>query len=99
MLQYHFEWDPKKAKLNWKKHKIRFEEAVSVFRDSRSISIFDDAHSDNEDRWITVGAAATGNILVVHHTFGQVDDSNVAIRIFSSRKATKREKRQYLEGA
>ena len=96
-MQYNFEWDPEKAKTNWKKHKVRFEQAATVFRDPLAISIYDSKHSDYEDRWITLGIASTGSVLVVHHTFDKIDVSNVNVRIFSSRKSTKIEKQQYLE--
>ncbi len=96
-MQYNFEWDPEKSKINWKKHKVRFEHAATIFRDPLAISIYDTEHSDYEDRCITLGIVATGNVLVVHHTYNKVDDTNVNIRIFSSRKATKQEKQQYSE--
>ncbi len=96
-MQYNFEWDPVKAKINWKKHKVRFEHAATVFRDPLAISIFDNEHSDYEDRWMTLGVSSTGNVLVVHHTFNEIEASNANIRIFSSRKATNREKQEYIE--
>ncbi len=96
-MQYNFEWDPEKAIINWRKHKVRFEHAATVFRDTLAISIFDNEHSDYEDRWMTLGTSSTGNILVVHHTFIEVDASSANIRIFSSRKATNREKQEYME--
>ena len=96
-MQYNFEWDPEKTKTNWRKHKVRFEHAATVFRDPLAISIFDNEHSDYEDRWMTVGVYSIGNVLVVHHTFSERDALNVNIRIFSSRKATNREKQDYME--
>ena len=94
-MQYDFEWDPEKAELNRRKHRVRFAHAATVFRDSEAISIFDDEHSDNEDRWITLGIASTGSLLVVHHTFNQINKNTAKIRIFSSRKANKLEQKQY----
>ena len=96
-LQYNFEWDPDKAKINWQKHKVRFEHSATVFRDPKALTIYDDEHSENEDPWITLGLASTGVLLIVHHTFNQLSDSNVNIRIISSRKPIKREKQQYQE--
>ena len=49
MINYNFEWDPNKARLNQVKHGISFEEAATVFRDPQALSIFDDEHSSNED--------------------------------------------------
>ena len=55
MMNYNFEWDPHKAQHNYRKHKIRFEEAATVFTDPRALTIFDSDHSEYEDRWITMG--------------------------------------------
>ncbi|MHC4105209.1 MAG: BrnT family toxin [Planctomycetota bacterium] len=96
-MQYNFEWDSQKAKLNKEKHGVTFEQAVTVFRDPRALSIYDSDHSSVEDRWITLGVTATGVFLVVNHTYVQVDKQTVNMRIISSRKATKREQSQYLE--
>jgi uncharacterized protein len=89
------EWDPNKNKLNIKKHKISFEEASLVFADPNALSIFDEKHSEREDRWITIGAVTSGNLLVVIHT----DSLKNAIRIISARKATKNESSQYLSAS
>ena len=96
-MQYDLEWDPDKAKRNRKRHGISFEQAATVFRDPRALSLFDDKHSETEDRWITFGVSATGGMLVVHHTFEEISDERIRIRIFSSRKGTRREIRQYSE--
>ena len=95
-MLYNFEWDPKKAKSNKEGHAITFEQAVSVFRDQRALSIYDSDHSGSEDRWITLGISATGVLLAVNHTYIQVDQETVNIRIISSRKDTKREQGQYM---
>jgi uncharacterized DUF497 family protein len=54
-LRYNFDWDPSKAQQNIQKHTVSFERAATVFRDPNQISIYDEAHSDDEDRWITLG--------------------------------------------
>jgi uncharacterized DUF497 family protein len=44
-------------------------------RDPLSVTTFDDAHIDIEERWITVGRAVTGGCLVVVHTcFGALQN-------------------------
>jgi len=96
-MEYHFDWDVSKAASNFLKHGVRFEQAATVFLDPRAISIFDTDHSDDEDRWMTLGISATGGLLVVNHTFVSTDHGAVAVRIISSRKATTRETKQYLE--
>jgi uncharacterized DUF497 family protein len=68
-VRFNFEWDPQKAASNRQKHGLSFELAASVFKDPKAVSIFDADHSGEEDRWITIGMAATGAILVVNHTF------------------------------
>jgi hypothetical protein len=95
MINYNFEWDPIKAKSNLDKHGVNFEEAATVFRDPMALSIYDEEHSKEEDRWITIGISNTGRLLVVCHTFQKNDENNVAIRIFSGRKAIKKETKQY----
>jgi uncharacterized protein len=85
-----FEWDEAKDLANQKKHGISFEEAKSVFSDPRSITIADEAHSDEEDRYIDIGLSSRGRVIVVCYT-----DRPPNIRIISSRKATKSELKAY----
>ena len=94
-MRYNFDWDPAKAEGNRAKHSVDFERAATVFRDPNAVSVFDEEHSSEEDRWITLGLDNSGALLVVHHTFANVDQENCSIRIFSARKATKRETQQY----
>ena len=96
-MQYNFEWDTEKAKINKNKHKKNFEHAATIFKDPRAISIYDSGHSENEDRWITMGLSSNGTLLIVNHTYKQVDDKTAIVRIISSRKATKQERKQYEE--
>ena len=94
-MQYNFEWDPAKAKRNLRDHKISFEHASQVFLDLNMLSIEDEQHSEEEDRWITLGLDKSGMLLVVHHTFREIDPDNFNIRIISARKPTRGETRQY----
>jgi len=98
-LQYRFEWDPAKEKANIQKHKVSFRRAATVFRDPNQLSIYDEEHSQYEDRWITMGIDDGGVLRVVVHTFKQVDEDECEIRIISARKATSRESRPYQEGS
>ena len=97
-MNYNFEWDPNKAKSNLIKHKVSFEIAASVFKDKNLISVFDEIHSDNEERWATIGLDTKTRTLVVIHTYISIDDNNCNIRIISARKATKNEEKIYNEG-
>lgn len=55
-MQYNFEWDPEKAKINVTKHGVTFEQAAAVFKDPMALSIYDEESSSSlEDRWITLG--------------------------------------------
>ena len=97
-MNYNFEWDPNKAESNISKHKISFEDASSVFKDENAISIYDEKHSLEEDRWITIGLDIRTRTLVVIHTFITIDKDNCNIRVISARKATKQEKIIYNRG-
>jgi uncharacterized DUF497 family protein len=59
-FQYQFEWDPIKAQRNLKQHGVSFEHATTVFADPAALSEFDDEHSQDEERWITLGLDRTG---------------------------------------
>ena len=83
-----YEWDPNKAKSNYKKHGIKFADAVGVFEDENAITIEDD--HQKEDRFITIGRDFLSRILVVVYTF-----RDIVIRIISARKATARERKMY----
>jgi len=96
-ISYNFEWDPEKERDNRIKHSVAFDEAASVFKDSKALSIYDPDHSDAEDRWVTMGISEKGRLLVVNHTFLEESNEIVVIRIISSRKATKREIETYGE--
>ena len=96
-MNYNLEWDPAKAKTNQHKHGVSFERAATVFHDPNQISIFDEQHSEDEDRWITLGMDELGSLLVVIHTFRATDADAGGIRIISARKATRNEIRQYQE--
>ncbi len=89
-----FTWDPRKDRLNRQKHGVSFDEAKTVFMDGRAILIGDPDHSNLEDRFILLGVSWLGRLLVAHHVYREND---AVIHIFSARKATKRELKQYTE--
>ena len=96
-MKYIFEWDYNKAKTNILKHQVSFEDATSVFKDKNMLSIFDNKHSQNEERWITIGMDLKTRTLVIIHTFVSIDNETTKIRIISARRATKKEQKMYLE--
>ena len=82
------EWDDDKNALNWKKHKIYFEDAARVFLDENRIDYLDELHGDDEERWKVIGRVK--NILVVIYT-----ERGEKLRLISARKAEKEEEEEY----
>jgi uncharacterized DUF497 family protein len=62
-----FEWDPRKAAQNERKHRVSFDEAMTVFADWESITVPDPDHSEGEERFLVVGLSARSRLLVVSH--------------------------------
>ena len=94
-MRFAFDWDPVKEQANIRKHRQAFRQAATIFRDPNQLSIYDDEHSQEEDRWITIGLHSAGVLRVVIHTFRQVGEDLCQIRIISARKATTSEVEQY----
>lgn len=92
---YEFDWDPEKAEANAQKHAISFESAMTVFRDPLAITVYDEEHSEAEDRWVTIGRSESAQTLVVIHTFTPTTPGSARIRIISARTATNTERKQY----
>ena len=90
---FKFEWDDAKAASNLQKHGVSFDEALSVFGDSRAITCPDSDHSEFEDRSRTYGISNKARLLVVIHT-----ERRSGIRIISARRATRYEKSIYENG-
>ncbi|MET0592196.1 MAG: BrnT family toxin [Polyangiaceae bacterium] len=88
----HFAWDPRKARSNWQKHGVRFEEARDVFADPLSLTEFDGQYG-SEERYFTIGRTSRARLLVVVH-----NDHGETIRIISARQATASERRDYENG-
>lgn len=85
-----FEWDGKKAAANLKKHRVAFEEAVTVFYDPLAATFGDPDHSHDESRLITVGCSSRGRLLVVCHV-----ERDATTRLISARRATARERARH----
>ena len=88
-----FEWDAKKARENIKKHGVSFEEASTVFGDLLALTIYDPLHSEEEDRFVTLGESEKRRLIVVSFT-----DREDRIRIISARVATRQERKDYEKG-
>ena len=90
-----FEWDEAKNQTNICKHGVDFRDAAYVFSDPFALTIPDDDHSDDEERWVLLGRNRNEKILLVVHTDRQGD----SIRLISARKATPTEQATYLKRA
>jgi len=88
-----FEWDEVKAAINEKKHGVSFLEAQTVFGDQLALTGYDPDHSEEEDRFITMGTSIDGQLLIVSHT-----DRGNKIRIISARLAGRSERKDYEDG-
>ncbi len=92
-MNYKFEWDAGKAKLNIRKHGISFEEALTVFGDPLAAIFDDDFHSREERRELIIGHSIAGRLIVVSFT----ERPDCILRIISARAATTREGHDYEE--
>ena len=86
-----FEWDSDKNEKNITKHKVSFEEAKTVFTDEYGRLIADPDHSDDEDRFILLGASIDSRLLIVCHCIREEG----SVRIIAARKADKKERKIY----
>ncbi|MBD3334609.1 MAG: BrnT family toxin [Candidatus Eisenbacteria bacterium] len=87
-----FVWDPRKDRANYRKHRVRFDEAATAFRDENAKVYFDPDHSEDEDRLILLGLSFQLRILVVCHCFREKE---TVVRIISARRADRREQNDY----
>ena len=87
-----FEWDPNKAAINLRDHKVSFAEASTALEDELSLTGDDPDHSITEARLITFGISSAGRLLAVSHT-----ERDERIRIISARPATRAERKLYEE--
>ena len=87
-----YDWDPRKAAENLRKHGVDFADAVIALEDENALTIEDSDH--DEQRFKTLGMGPSLNILFVVHC----ERSENRIRIISSRKADRGETEQYFQG-
>ena len=88
-----FEWDPKKATANFKKHGVTFQEAATIFGDPLAITFDDPDHSMSENQYITFGLSLQKRLIVVSHT-----ERGDRTRIINARLMDRKEIRIYEEG-
>ena len=85
-----FEWDEGKAESNTEKHGVPFEDAATVFMDGSAKTYYDQDHSDDEDRYFTIGFARSGRLLTVWYT-----ERADRLRLIGARRATSLEHKRY----
>jgi len=85
-----FEWHAKKAISNTRKHGVTFEEAKTVFFDPLGFTVFDPDHSEQEDRYVTMGMTDRYRLVIVSHT-----DRGESVRIISARLPDPQETQEY----
>jgi uncharacterized protein len=93
-MNLRLEWDEVKAKANFKKHKVSFDEGKTIFNDPFLVTFLDGTRSANEERYVNIGLSASERVLVLIHT-----ERQGRIRIISCRKGTPRERSFYEEGS
>ena len=74
-----YEWDPKKAAFNRRKHGVEFLDAVVVFEDDRAITLPDE--HPREERYLTFGMDAQGRVLAISYAV-----KGSTIRVISARR-------------
>jgi uncharacterized DUF497 family protein len=85
-----FEWNPAKAAVNLRTHRVSFSEAVTVLEDEFGLTR-EDPDAVEEQRFVTLGLSNGGNLLVVVYAYREVD----IIRVISAWKANKRQRTLY----
>ena len=95
---YEFDWDDSKAAANLHKHGVDFRDAMTVLLDPLAMTFFDNEHSQDEERWVSVGRSSVGTLLLVIHTFVGTGPRTALVRIISARPATRHERQQYEQG-
>ena len=89
-----FVWDEDKNEQNIRKHRISFHVAAAVFDDQQRLEFPDVLHSEDEDRYITIGWVR-GILTVVYCERDNPNTGDVDIRLISARRATKAEEEAY----
>ena len=96
-MKFVFDWDENKANINLAKHKVSFDEGKTIFNDPFLITLPDEAHSDKEERFISIGTSMNERVLLVVHLEKYTSPESILIRIISCRKATFIERKLYEE--
>jgi uncharacterized DUF497 family protein len=85
-----FEWHPRKAAANLKKHKVSFDEAKTIFGDKKNLVVPDRVHSDEEERYLALGRSDQGRLITLSFT-----ERGSKLRLISARLMEPWERREY----
>jgi len=85
-----FKWDKGNSDKNWKKHRIKNEEAEEAFFDEKKKIAKDVFHSGREKRWMLLGKTKNNTLLFIVFTIRRD-----IVRIVSARKTNKKEENLY----
>ena len=96
---FQFEWDAPKADANLRKHAVTFELASTIFFDPNLPTIADVEHSENQERWFSIGLASNGALLSVVYRWLDNYPAATKVRLISARKSTLAERDYYLGGS
>lgn len=90
---FSFTWDDAKALANIRKHHVSFEIAAEVLLDKYAVDMYDDLHSENENRYKIIGRIMDKETILSVIYVERVNLGNVElIRIISAREATRKKK-------
>ena len=64
-----------------------------MFLDPLAMTLYDEVHSAQEDRWHTIGNDAEGKLITVSHTIHEIGQARMRVRLISAREATRDERR------
>jgi uncharacterized protein len=89
-----FDWDPRKAQSNWRKHGVSFQEAATAFLDPDGLDGDDLEHSESEPRRLRLAKSGSGRVLLIAYTT-RSDENEETTRIISARRASRKERKRY----
>ena len=87
-----FEYDEEKNRKNIEKHGISFVTAARIFFDYDRIEMYDEEHSQEEDRYNTIGDTSAGNLTVIGNLGSFSDGLNdILFVVYTERETVSRE--------
>ncbi len=90
-----FSWDTGKARKNYEKHGVPFEEVATIFSDPEGLDWEDLEHGQTERRSKRLGRSTQGRVLLVVYTIRRLAHATETIRIISARQASRKERKAY----